>query len=185
MRDDEFVLTPSHVIAKMPVERGSSRSNKPWAECVSRIGVVIKTTAILSPSLIWLGLYPEAEMPESQQVVKPACERPSRLRWWRWTRCTTTGSVHLIRPASCMRCGGMLFTDEKISPNGDLDSWSTKKQSISLQHGPADIDLAGNVKLVRQAPTPVGALGPMKEIRWQVTFTNLLFRKRTVRKSCV
>ena len=175
MRDDEFVLTPSHVIAKTPVSVVRPvRTSLGWN--VSRIGVVIKTTAILSLSLIWWGCA-KPKMPESQQVVKPACERTITAEVVALDQVYYYNRFGAFNPAGIMYAlrRDVVPTDEKDLLNGDLDSWSDEKeQSISLQHGPADIDLAGNVKLRSdKRPRPL-VLRANEGDCLQVTFTNLL-----------
>ena len=175
MRDDEFVPVPTQLKADTPprevlVARPSQKPN------VSRIRAVANAVAILSLSLIWWGCA-KPKLPESQQVVKPACERTITAKVVALDQVYYYNRFGAFNPAGIMYAlrRDVVQTDEKELLNGDLDNWPDEKETaISPQHGPADLGLAGNVKLRSdKRPRPL-VLRANEGDCLRVTFTNLL-----------
>ena len=173
MRDDEFVPASTQLSADMSGEDVQGAPSRPH---VCTFSVVAKTAAILSLSLLWWGCA-KPKMPESQQVVKPACERTITAEVVAFDQVYYYNRFGAFNPAGIMFAlrRDVVHADEEDLLNGDLDSRSNEQEkAITLEHGPADLGLAGNVKLRSdKRPRPL-VLRANEGDCVQVTFTNLL-----------
>ncbi|HNC85237.1 MAG TPA: hypothetical protein PK999_19455, partial [Nitrospira sp.] len=157
----------------MPGEDVQGAPSRPH---VCTFSVVAKTAAIVSLSLLWWGCA-KPKMPESQQVVKPACERTITAEVVALDQVYYYNRFGAFNPAGIMFAlrRDVVHADEEDLLNGDLDNRSDEQEkAITLQHGPADLGLAGNVKLRSdKRPRPL-VLRANEGDCLEVTFTNLL-----------
>ncbi len=175
MRDDEFVPSPNQWIAeRLAANVHAARSRQELNGY--RIRVVVKTAAILSLSFLWWGCA-KPKMPVSQQVVKPACERTITAEVVALDQVYYYNRFGAFNPAGIIYAlsRDIVHADDNDFLNGELDSGSDEQEkAITLQHGPADLDLAGNVKLRSdKRPRPL-VLRANEGDCLEVTFTNLL-----------
>ena len=178
MRTDRFVTAYIHGETNGPAEQvRAARSDQ--KQTSFRIDKVMKIAAILGLSTLGWGcakpLLPP--LPQSQLVIKPYCERTITAEVVALDQVYYYNRFGAFNPAGIMYAlrRDVVHADDKDLLNGDLDSESDEKeQAITLQHGAADLGLAGKVKLRSdKRPRPL-VLRANEGDCLQVTFTNLL-----------
>ncbi len=158
----------------------------------SRISLVLKTAMLLSLSLMGWGCA-KPQLPHSQLVVKPSCERTITADVVALDQVYFYNRFGSFNPAGIMYAlrrdvvkvsdGSEAESHDKTKTeetevdllNGDLDAWSHGAEvAIPPKPGPADLELTGKVKLrADKRPRPL-VLRANEGDCLQVTFTNLL-----------
>lgn len=158
----------------------------------SRTVLVAKTVMILSMSL-WLWGCAKPKLPQSQLVIKPACERTITADMVALDQVYYYNRFGSFNPAGIMYALRRDVVKSKEADesgtkgtaqakevnldliNGDLDSWPDGPgDAIPAKAGPEDLKLAGHVKLRSdKRPRPI-VLRANEGDCLDVTFTNLL-----------
>lgn len=191
MRDDAFIVGDT-ILSARPRTKLLCSAPLTHRRGGSRTLVAVKTAMILSLSLLGWGCA-KPQLPQSQLVVKPFCERTitadvvalDQVYYYnRFGSFNPAGIMYALR-RDVVRVNksdgpdmtGAAKSDEPEPDllNGDLDTWPDEKEDpIPAKYGPADAKLAGQVKLrADKRPRPL-VLRANEGDCLQVTFTNLL-----------
>lgn len=182
-----------HTSQKVSSQTGRSRSALSMeGRDASRFPLVLNAAMILSLSLLGWGCA-KPQLPQSQLVVKPFCERTitadvvalDQVYYYnRFGSFNPAGIMYALRRDVVKVSDGSeseshhkARTEEPDVDllNGDLDAWPQEAEvAIPAKPGPADLELAGKVKLrADKRPRPL-VLRANEGDCLQVTFTNLL-----------